>query len=77
MKVEVYSDEHAPPHFHVKSPTIDASFAINDCKVLRGEVSGASLRTIRYWHQHAKPKLVEVWNSTRPGDCEVGVFGRA
>jgi Domain of unknown function (DUF4160) len=77
VRVEVFPDEHAPPHFHVKSSAIDASFTIDGCEKLRGKVTGADLRTIRLWHQHAKPKLIEVWNSTRPGDCEVGVYGRA
>jgi hypothetical protein len=72
LRIEVFSDEHPPPHFHVKSGAIDASFAIDDCSLLRGNVDSGDMRRIRYWHQHAKAMLVEVWNSTRPGDCTVG-----
>jgi hypothetical protein len=72
MRVEIYPGEHAPPHFHVKSDSINASFSIDDCSLLRGSVSSGTLRKVRYWHQRAKPMLVETWNSTRPGDCTVG-----
>jgi len=72
MRIEIYSDEHAPPHFHVKSDGINASFAIDDCSLLRGNVTQGEMRTIRYWHQHAKPMLIDRWNSTRPGDCTIG-----
>ena len=72
MRVEIYPGEHAPPHFHVKSESINASFSIDDCSLLRGNVSSGAMRKIRYWHQHAKPMLVDTWNSTRPGDCSVG-----
>ena len=30
VKIEIFSNEHPPPHFHVKSPNIDASFAIEN-----------------------------------------------
>lgn len=33
LKIEIYSNEHPPPHFHVKSPNIDASFTIEDCEL--------------------------------------------
>jgi len=74
MRVEIYPDEHAPPHFHVKSASMNASFAIDDCTLLRGNVTSSELRRIRYWHQHAKPILINVWNSTRSGDCTVGEY---
>jgi len=74
IRIEVYPDEHAPPHFHVRAPSLNASLAIEDCRVLKGTVSGADLRTIRYWHAHAKPDLIRCWNETRPGDCTVGCF---
>jgi hypothetical protein len=32
LRIEIYSNEHPPPHFHVKGGDINASFAIEDCE---------------------------------------------
>lgn len=72
LKIEIYPNEHAPPHFHVKSNDIDAVFAISDCQLLQGRISGKEERLINFWHSGAKTKLIEVWNRTRPTNCPVG-----
>lgn len=74
LKIEIYPDEHPPPHFHVKSPNIDASFNIESCNLLKGEIEGRDKKKIEYWHKHAKPLLIEIWNSTRPTNCTVGAY---
>lgn len=74
LKVEIYPDEHAPPHFHIKSPEINASFAIEDCCLLDGNAPRGALDKIKYWHKHSKKKLIEAWNSTRPTYCQVGPY---
>ena len=74
MKIEIRSKEHAPPHFHVISPEIDASFRIDNCQILRGEISTKDYKKIKYWYRSAKPILIEVWNSMRPTDCVVGKY---
>lgn len=74
LKIEIYPNEHAPPHFHVNGPGARVSFAIKDCSVIDGVPSGKLHRTIRYWHREAKPKLIEVWDSTRPTSCPVGPY---
>ena len=72
LKNEIYSDEHAPPHFHVKSADINASFAIDDCSKIQGTMSRKDEDLVKYWHKMFKNKLIEVWNQTRPSDCPVG-----
>jgi len=75
MKIEIYSKEHSPPHFHVLSSEIDASFRIDDCTHLAGKIrSSADYKKIKYWHRHAKPILIEKWNSMRSTDCLVGLY---
>jgi hypothetical protein len=76
LRVEVRSNEHPPPHFHVKSPSLDASFAISDCSLLRGKVGPADSQAIRFWHKSAGPRLAAVWDEARSGDCTVGAFRR-
>jgi len=77
MRISIFSREHPPPHFHVKSATVDASFRIEDCVELDGHVDRKTYDKIRYWHGLAKPKLIAIWNETRPSDCVVGEYKHA
>ena len=72
LKIEIFSNEHPPPHFHIKSPEIDATFSILECKLLNGNIDSKSLKKIEYYHQHMRDKLIEAWNKFRPDDCPVG-----
>ncbi len=72
LKIHIYPDEHAPPHFHVVAPGIDAAFSIADCSLIKGSVDSKTRDLIVYWYGAARPKLVEVWNNTRPTGCPVG-----
>ena len=74
LKIEIYSNEHPPPHFHVKSPTVDASFDIESCKMLEGKIDNKDLKKIQYWHKYAKQKLIKAWNLSRPTNCVVGCY---
>ena len=77
LKIEIHPNEHPPPHFHVTSPEVSASFRIDNCEILKGEISSNYAKKIRYWHQYAKPLLIESWNSTRPTNCVVGLFSES
>lgn len=74
MRIEVYSREHSPPHFHIRSADINASFSIEDCKLIEGSITSGDYNKICYWYEHAKPKLIQAWNKTRPTDCIVGPY---
>ncbi len=77
LKIEVFSNEHPPPHFHVKSSEIDASFSIEDCRLLNGKIPSSASQKVKYWHRYSKPKLIEAWNSSRPTGCTVGPYSGA
>jgi hypothetical protein len=72
LRVEVRIREHAPPHFHVSAGPVNASFAIDDCALLHGDLPPGALQMIERWHRGARPLLVRRWNATRPTDCAVG-----
>lgn len=75
IKIEIYSNEHVPPHFHVSSNGLKASFTIDDCTLLENSgFNGKLIKNIQDWFLHSKDKLIEVWNKTRPSDCVVGVI---
>jgi hypothetical protein len=72
LRIEIYPREHAPPHFHVRANDIDAAFSIEDGSLLYGSIDRRAQDLIEYWFLKAKPRLIEVWNATRPSDCPVG-----
>lgn len=76
LRIEIYSNEHPPPHFHVRSPNVDAVFRIDDCKHLEGKVRPNDYKKILHWFQNARPVLIEAWDSSRPTYCSVGAFDR-
>ncbi len=72
-KIEIYSDEHSPPHFHiVKNNKKLAAYTIDDCKKLSGYLPNKLEKKILFFHGCAKDKMINFWNNTRPRNCEVG-----
>lgn len=73
IKIEIYSNEHPPAHFHISANGNKASFGINDCRVLENSgFSSKIIKNIEDWFLHSKDNLIKVWNETRPSDCIVG-----
>jgi len=70
LRIEIYPNEHAPPHFHVKSPNVDASFTIDECKLLKGAISGGDVKKIRYFHSRWWVHGHLTSASTQPGRKE-------
>ena len=75
LKLEVFANEHPPPHFRVKFQSSTANYQISDCARLNG--SGEVLRyekNIKLWWKENKKTLIEHWNRMRPSDCPVGEY---
>jgi len=66
LQVIVYSNDHNPPHFHVKSKDlkINAKFSILNCEHLSGEISSKNLKKIKafYLSQKGKAILNTIWS---------------
>ncbi len=73
LRVEIRSNDHPPPHFHVTYNDEDASFCILTGKRLP-KVSGLEKfeKMIWAWWEHNKRKLAIKWNECRPANCPVG-----
>ena len=72
LKIEIFHDEHPPPHFHVTANGISAMFTIKDCEEMKGNLDSRELRLVKWWYNKSRSKLIKVWNDTRPSDCPVG-----
>ena len=72
FKVEIYSNEHPPPHFHVSYNGEANSFRIDNGEPLYDKGLKRYWKNIRDWHSDNKSTLIKVWNETRPSNCPVG-----
>jgi hypothetical protein len=72
LRLEIFSHEHSPPHFHVKGGAIDATFSIADGSLLRGKINSRQRALLAWWYERSRKKLIEIWNHTRPSNCSVG-----
>jgi hypothetical protein len=71
-KIEVYSNEHAPPHFHVKAPEVDACFRVSDGTLMYGKISNRQRELVEEFFKDNRKRIVAFWNKTRPDGCPVG-----
>jgi hypothetical protein len=74
LKFEIYPNEHPPPHFHVKSPELNVSISILDCRIIKGQLSKSDLKKMQYFYRLNRKKLIGTWNLLRPTDCSVGLI---
>jgi hypothetical protein len=72
LRIEIFSREHAPPHFHVSKGSIDATFSISDGRHLNGSIGNREKALVEWWFARSQAKLVRIWNETRPSGCQVG-----
>lgn len=72
LRFEIFSREHAPPHFHVKGADIDAEFTIMTGELLKGTIDNRQKSVVEWWRKRSRDKLIQFWNQTRPSDCPVG-----
>lgn len=66
LQVFIFSNDHNPPHFHVKSKNlkIDAKFQIVDCELISGEIGSKELKKIKAFYLSPKTKIAlnTIWN---------------
>jgi hypothetical protein len=69
IQVVIYSNDHNPPHFYVKTKSlkIDTKFRIEDCQLIRGEISSKDLKKIKAFYLSPKGKIVlkTIWNKRK------------
>lgn len=73
IKIEVFSDEHPPPHFRLKHKNKTANYKIADCKLMNGSLRLPD-RAVRKWWRAYREEIAEAWNKHRPADCSVGTI---
>ena len=66
MQIIIYSNDHNPPHFHVKSLNnkINAKFTIQDCELISGDINSKDMKKIQAFFNDIKTRLTmeRIWN---------------
>lgn len=66
MRFIIYSNDHNPPHFHIKSRdgSINAKFTIDECEYISGEIKNKDIKRVKLFFKniHEDSKLKEEWN---------------
>jgi len=72
IKIEIFSNEQTPPHFHITAPGFKASFRIDNCELHEGEVNSSTYKRIKEFYSKNRDQLIDLWNKLRPSNCPVG-----
>jgi hypothetical protein len=61
-KIEMFADDHAPPHFHLRGPTSNALVRLDKLSVMRGTYSRRDLAEALAWAEGNLPLLYAEWS---------------
>jgi hypothetical protein len=75
VKLEVFSNEHPPPHFRVSYGGRRANFEIATGQRLKDNAAlDVKDRIIVDWWKVYRVDIANLWNETRPTGCTIGEF---
>lgn len=60
--IQMYFDDHAPPHFHARYAESEAQIDIQTLAVINGELPRRALALVLEWAQQHRAELIEDWN---------------
>jgi hypothetical protein len=61
-KIQMFADDHAPPHFHLYGAKSNAQIRLDTLTVLRGRVDAADLREAAVWAAANGAFLAAEWS---------------
>lgn len=59
--ITMYSNDHAPPHFHARYGEFEAKIAIGSGDLIAGQLPGRALRLVREWAEQHHGELQVDW----------------
>lgn len=60
--IQMFWDEHNPPHFHAKYGEFEALIGINDFSLIQGKLPSKALALVVEWASIHQNELIENWN---------------
>lgn len=62
IKVNMYYQDHNPPHFHVKYNEFECFISINDIQIIDWDLPIKVKKLVLAWTEMYKDELIENWN---------------
>ena len=74
MRIRMYFDDHAPPHFHATYEGHDCVVDIQELRVIEGNLSPRAVGLVIEWATLHREELMVAWNRAQrheaPGKIE-------
>ena len=67
IKIQVYWDDHPPPHFHAEYGDYRASIAIDGLRMIHGYIPVPQFRKVVAWARSRKGQLLDAWYKCQAG----------
>lgn len=61
LKIQVFADDHFPPHFHIVGPDFEVLVAMSDLSILKGGRYHRELRDAMDWARQNSNVLQKEW----------------
>ena len=61
IKIQMFWNDHPPPHFHAEAAGLIVVVEIRTLRILRGELSAASMKLVLQWAKQHQAELLEAW----------------
>jgi hypothetical protein len=61
LKIQMFADDHNPPHFHVRTPDSKALVRISDLKLIAGSIDRRDLEKALAWARQNRKALEDAW----------------
>ena len=61
IKIQLFYDEHPPPHFHATFAEHSACFLITTLELSEGRLPRVQLRAVRAWARTRQNELTRAW----------------
>jgi hypothetical protein len=65
LKIIIHPRDHNPPHFHVLTDNINASFSIHTGELIKGTIDPKDQKRIKYFYDNQKEHLLEIWTGLK------------
>ena len=68
IRILMYFDDHAPPHFHAEYGEYEALISINLIEIMRGELPTRQRKVVLKWAKAHQAFLKEKWKEFNPNN---------
>jgi hypothetical protein len=65
VMIQMYYDEHEPPHFHARYGGAKALVRLSDGEIIAGELPPTAARMVRLWALARRAELQDNWHRAR------------